>query len=289
MASRRIELSPLETDVSLTNLLSKARAYEASERQATGIEHCLSQTSISDHTAHAIRFQCKPPQKPQFFKSNKRDTKPCGHCGGTWPHNKSPCPAQGQTCHKCGKNNHFAKVCRSGFKNSAQPKGSTKHAVRHVLATPLAAAQAEPNKSDEEYLFTLSSSDKHAPKAQLTLNEMPLSMIIDTGASINIIDEHTYKKFQEIKEIPLTRGTTRIFDYGAANQLPVLGTFEGTFESDSHYTVSPVHVVTGNHGCLLSYKTASALGLIQVKVNTIKEQQQQLSHEKVTFRIRSHF
>ncbi len=35
----------------------------------------------------------------------------CHSCGGSYPHEKGPCPAKGKDCCKCGKQNHFMKVC----------------------------------------------------------------------------------------------------------------------------------------------------------------------------------
>ena len=50
----------------------------------------------------------------------------CRNCGGKYPHEQQQqCPAQGKTCRKCGKSNHFAKVCRSGAKSSMKQATST--------------------------------------------------------------------------------------------------------------------------------------------------------------------
>ena len=37
--------------------------------------------------------------------------KPCGKCGRI--HNHGDCPAHGQTCHSCGKKNHWTQMCRT--------------------------------------------------------------------------------------------------------------------------------------------------------------------------------
>ena len=36
----------------------------------------------------------------------------CKYCGKS--HNKGNCPAYGKKCQKCGKENHFNAVCKSG-------------------------------------------------------------------------------------------------------------------------------------------------------------------------------
>ena len=47
-------------------------------------------------------------QNTKASKVNKR----CYRCNGNYTH-VGVCPAQGKTCNICGKQNHFAAVCRS--------------------------------------------------------------------------------------------------------------------------------------------------------------------------------
>jgi hypothetical protein len=54
------------------------------------------------------------------------------------------------------------------------------------------------------------------------------------------------------------------------NQLPFMGQFHATLEYLTGATTTQVHVIKGNFGCLLSYQTASAVGLIMLNVNNVK-------------------
>ena len=49
-----------------------------------------------------------------------------------------------------------------------------------------------------------------------------------------------------------------------------MGKFNATLNSLTGSTTSQIHVIEGNFGCLLSYKTASAMGLIKLKINMVK-------------------
>ena len=50
------------------------------------------------------------------FNNNKNTPHNCRNCGQTWDINhKAKCQAIGQTCRRCNKPNHFAKVCRSNL------------------------------------------------------------------------------------------------------------------------------------------------------------------------------
>ena len=95
-------------------------------------------------------------------------------------------------------------------------------------------------------------------------------MVVDTGASIDIIDEPTFAVLQKSTNVTLLPPKTRIFAYGAATDFKVLGIFNATLESKFKFTHSIIHVVKGNYGSLLSYTTASALGLVTVSVQAIQ-------------------
>ena len=124
---------------------------------------------------------------------------------------------------------------------------------------------------DEEYLYTVTSEKRSTPKARIKINNVAVEMVVDTGASIDIIDQPNFAALQTSARIVLQKSKTRIFPYGAANDLDVLGKFEATLESKTKITVSTLHVVNGYYGCLLSYNTASALGLVTVNVQAVEQ------------------
>ena len=178
---------------------------------------------------------------------------------------KNHCPIKGKVCSKCGKANHFAAVCRSKPKQEVAP---TKHkSVRTVN-------QADEGISEDEYLFTLkpTSDTKKAHTANIKMNDVPVTMMVNTGESIDIIDESTYNRMQKVKTLPLHRSKIRVFAYGSPTQLPILGKFEASPQSSYKITVSEVHVIPEHHGCLLSYQSSTPLGLIQVNVQRVEEQ-----------------
>ena len=67
----------------------------------------------------------------------------CLQCGYSWPHKKT-CPAQGKQSAKCGKNNHFAQVCRSRIaaRQRRSEKPSSAKQVVHVLKLTLQTTPA---------------------------------------------------------------------------------------------------------------------------------------------------
>jgi hypothetical protein len=50
----------------------------------------------------------------------------CSYCGNAKHGDGTECPAKSSTCHKCGKPNHFSRVCRSNLYSSIKLKLSQK-------------------------------------------------------------------------------------------------------------------------------------------------------------------
>ena len=97
--------------------------------------------------------------------------------------------------------NHFARVCRSkpistsssdhrpprrSFSRETPPtnpvNSQSQRRIRHVDSQ-----QVPSSDSDDEYLFTLTISqvrDVSTPKAKVMIADVPLQVLVDTGASI---------------------------------------------------------------------------------------------------------
>ena len=265
-----------EDELTLDKLLSKARVLEASENQAEGME----QAGVSTDTLrHLRKKQLKPREQSQPHKS----TKVCRQCGFTWPHTTSPCPAKGKTCKKCGKPNHFAKMCLSKSHAPELPhaKATTPHKkkpqsnVRHIQAEVKQTEQIEnsdtESTSTEEGVFTLGSdADKmKVPVTNVEVNDVTVKMMIDTGASTDIIDEPTYQLIKQATPLTVEPDSCQIFAYGSKSQLEALGKCTVKVKAKSKQKVTTFHILSGAHGSLLSYITARDLGLVNVDLNHI--------------------
>ena len=94
-----------------------------------------------------------------------------------------------------------------------------------------------------------------------------------------IIDEYALNNVRQNAPIALQHSSTRIFAYGATTRLPVMGKFKATLACSTDSTIFQIHVIKGNFRCLLSYQTASALGLIMININ--KLQPEHTGHEQL--------
>ena len=103
----------------------------------------------------------------------------------------------------------------------------------------------------QQYLYTVDvhptqkKESSKPPTAIIHINSVPVQMIIDSGASTNIIDETAYQQICQQEKIAITKSTIKIMAYGSDKPLPAMGQFRATMESKSHYTVATIHVIKG--------------------------------------------
>ncbi|XP_075533146.1 uncharacterized protein LOC142566175 [Dermacentor variabilis] len=106
-------------DVTLKKIMEIGRSLDTAEFQATSMEGRESVELVQKVTKKKQWRRSAPSSNQSEHKlsgnrpENKQAEK-CSCCGGAWPHKggKLSCPAWGATCHKCQKQNHFAKFCR---------------------------------------------------------------------------------------------------------------------------------------------------------------------------------
>ena len=269
--SNALRRKALREDLNLTNLLKTGRALELSEVQAKEVE--------SDKgTVNAIKLQDKKGKGPRRNRQQNRrrqeqnqesingtrneSHKPnrsskCRNCGGTYPH-KDSCPAKNKKCKSCGKLNHFARVCRT----------NPPETVKRVT---------EEDTDEEGYVYAV-SGDRKQPMCRATIDGKHAELMLDSGASVNLIDETTYKEIYKGKEKPLTKARRQIYSYGSSSPLPLLGAIKAKIAAKSNSISATLHVVKGHSGNLLGYDTAQKLGLVKI-VNqvTVKTSSQYLA------------
>ena len=94
------------------------------------------------------------------------------------------------------------------------------------------------------------------PRATVKVNNVEVEMVVDTGASTDIIDETAFDKVNQDKMITLQPTTRRLFAYGSNEQLSILGEFDCDLAFKQEQCNVRLYVMKGNHGSLLSYKSA---------------------------------
>ena len=213
LVSPNIRQRLLETDnIDLQRASDLAESLEQAQIQATSMGHnattqlvasipCKakpektvygSDKSDAEESAAAISYQNF--SRARRFQSKSRVT--CYYCGGS-THNRNFCPARDLTCRNCGKQGHYAKVCRS-------------HSARKVSS----AISADEFSNHSQYLVSVNKPTQMvgAPKClQRTVVDAnilghPVKALLDSGASENFIS----KSLVEKHHVPYTKELSRV-------------------------------------------------------------------------------
>ena len=149
-----------------------------------------------------------------------KDTKQvvCFYSGRAGHRAKDPsCPANGKTCSACGKQGHFAGVCKSAQKATKETIPRSAMPQRNGLPY----VTTEPEIFDDEYLFAI-GENKEATTVPLIVGSTSIPVIIDLGASVNVLDSATFNKLMD-NGFVLRNSSVKIYPYGSQTPLPVKG------------------------------------------------------------------
>ena len=146
----------------------------------------------------------------------------CFCCGyeGHYAKDKS-CPARGKECTKCGRMGNFSACC----KTKMDPHGwnsNKKGTVSNV--------EYEEQQDGEYDLYSFSVLNTVSPaeetKVRVVVDKQEIDMIVDSGATVNIVDHETWERL-EVNRIRCKSEKTnkRLYAYGSVHPLDLRGKF----------------------------------------------------------------
>ena len=110
-------------------------------------------------------------------------------------------------------------------------------------------------------------------RVNVTINGVSTEILLDSGASVNVIDKSSYKKIIEksTSNVKLQQTDVRIFPYGTKSALDFAGYFTANIEASGKSVSGIFYVTKDSNGCLLRFKMAQELGLIKIskKINEV--------------------
>ena len=203
---------------------------------------------------------------------NESQPKPeCRFSGYQHVPGKKNCPAYGNQCQTCQTFSHIRACCNNKREESKRNKKcrekSTPSKRNHKsTAIPLRSYRQVNNliedkvqsSLEEEYVFSTSTvnamSYQKLPQFKVKINGTPLTIMADTSASVDVLDEVSFDKQRIQSEIRKTN--VKILPYGSDKPLTLVGKCQCEVETDSKFSVETYFIVEGNAGCLVSWKSS---------------------------------
>jgi len=184
-----------EKNLTYEKALELALAMETAEQDTKELKSATS-TSLPKDLHHTSSH----PPTGQASRGKGRDSvpAPCYRCLGQ--HTPSTCKFHTAECYLCKKTGHIAKACRSNKdKTSHNPARSQRQTKRtHYMGED--EKSEEPVEHDSSYhLFTLQSIGQNPITTQMELNKVPIQMEVDTGATVSLINKHTFDTIAKVR------------------------------------------------------------------------------------------
>ena len=185
----------------------------------------------------------------------------CGKCGNLHTR-QQVCPAIGAECHKCGRKNHFARVCRSNSKKIGKPK---LHSI-------------EQNSSDEDdgmYIAMVNdNTETEEWEVSIRLNEQMVTFKIDTGAQCNVISKETYDR---VSKRPLMKSRAKLTAFGG-HRVSACGKTMMVCEYKGKYIPVELEVVKQDVPSVLGLKTSTEMKLVK-RIDSINNKTESMLEE----------
>ena len=164
-----------ESQLTLKRAVEIALSVETAEKDT----HLLEGAS---HSQQIHKVKVDEGKQQQFWKL------PCSRCGSS-DHYRNQCKFGEAICHYCKKKGHLKRVCRARLRRVESSSGKVK-------AIQEKSSSASSSEGESEYhLYTVGNSGSSGKplEVKLLLNNKPVVMEVDTGASRTIMSKSVFQ------------------------------------------------------------------------------------------------
>ena len=219
-----------EKDLTYEKAIELDQAVETAQKNAKIIKN-----GSTDSKQQGVHYTGSQGQDKKRGADYKKGTPICYRCGG--PHLAPSCRFKETICHYCNKKGHLAKVCRARTVDKPSVKPSSKKNLY---------LKEDKDQKDVTYsMFTVRSNSEEPIMMEVHINNIPVKMELDTGASRSILSSSTYQFINQKTDLPpLQHSNVQLRTY-TGEAIRVLGTTIVSVNYNNQEVVLPIHVVQG--------------------------------------------
>ena len=262
-SNEKLREKALFGNVTYDRLMSLGVAKEQSEKGSA----LLSGNKIKEEEVAKLQESLKK----QRFKGSK-----CSRCGYERCPGSKRCPANGKTCAKCKKTNHFAQACRSKTNSTNVNQLSDSETEEDLLGRILEVKKLS-SKGIAAKVTIKAYEDKNA-------NESAVELSTDTGVRKSLINKHDWNKIKSSAKLVKTSKLFR--PYGTTYHLPIIGRTYITLRAENGAKINTWAYVVNSYKetSLLGESDAVRLGIVTINLKGASEE---VEVQKVDFLTKS--
>ena len=223
-----------EPALTFEKALDTALAAEAADRDSKRLTGATDTPDL-EPGVHQV-WPTKPPSDSGTKTKGRSQTGPpatkteCYRCGGD--HSAATCHCKEFLCHFCKNKGHLAKMCRQKAKSKKEQANTVNE-------------EKSPASGEYSTLFHVTAGKNKPYRTTLIVNGKPLLMEIDTGASVSLVGEGTFKDIRDGKStVELQETSTQMQTY-TKEAIPVLGSAQVPVEHNGQSLTLPLIVTAG--------------------------------------------
>lgn len=191
-------------DLKLFGLQEIARVMEAVDYQAERMGKLTVIALGKKYDTSRDKLVRSSFSKAQSQSPREEHSIKCYRCGRAGHMSRECTVTKDKTCRNCGKEGHFAKVCKT----------KRTHKVNRLTTT----VKQEVSDSEDDHVFTVRECPAEATLSIL-INGQPVDMLIDSGASCNIVTESKFKQLKAKSAIKLQCPGTKVYPFSSKTPL----------------------------------------------------------------------